>query len=196
MSDYECDDNIDFNEDFIDEFNEDVAIGADDDNTKDDSELNIPDKITPAKKVSIDSDDEAEETDEEHEKDLDDFELADDELEEEPDAPSVPSYTSEIIVVKPEKRRTSHVLSKFEMTEIVSIRNAQIAQTGQAMVEIGDLDDPVKIAKKELMMRRCPLILRREVGRIYNAENNTLTTKIETWNPSEMQFAVQYNDVL
>lgn len=186
MSDYEYDNNIEEDDEYV--------TGADD-IVKDDNELSIPDKIIPSKKLNIDSEDEAEETDEEHEKDMDDFELADDE-EEEPDTPSVPSYTSEIIVVKPENRRTSHILSKFEMTEIVSIRTAQIAQTGQAMVDIGDLDDPVKIAKKELMMRRCPLILRREVGRVYNAENNTLTTKIETWLPSEMQFATTYNDVL
>jgi len=198
MSDYECDTSGNFDSEFIDEFNDDIVIGADDDEvTKDDNDdLVIPDKITPAKKIEVDSEDEAEETDEEHEKDGDDFELADDELEEEPDIPSIPSYTSEVIVVKPEKRWTSHILSKSEMTEIVSIRIAQIAQSGQAMVEIGDLDDPAKIAKKELMMRRCPLILRREVGSIYNAENNTLTTKIETWNPNEMQFSVQYADVL
>ena len=78
------------------------------------------------------------------------------------------------------------------MTEIVGCRASQISQTGIAMIEIGDLDDPILIAKKELMMRKCPLALRREVGIVYDKKSDKYIKYIEIWDPNQMQFATTY----
>ena len=105
-----------------------------------------------------------------------------------------PSFTREIIIVKPEERRTPSVMSKFEMTEHVSIRATQIAQYNNCMVDITGLDDPVKMAKRELMMKMSPLVLRRHVGD--SVLGGETTSYYEYWSPNEMTFAVSYNDVI
>lgn len=120
-----------------------------------------------------------------------DFEEEDDSL----DLKKVSNYNKEIIVVHPDNRRTSHILSKYEMTEIVSIRATQISQHNNCMVDITGLDDPIKMAKRELMMRKSPLVLRRIVGDRRD-ENGEIRTYCEFWSPSEMQFATTYHDVL
>lgn len=100
-------------------------------------------------------------------------------------------HNREIIVVAPEHRRTSNVLSLFEMTEIVSIRSTQIAHHSTTMLDdIAGLTDPIAIAKRELMMRRCPLVLRRRVGQKTVAGETQ--DYYEYWNPNEMQFAKAY----
>jgi len=120
--------------------------------------------------------------------------VVDEGLEDELDLKSVSNFNKEIIVVKPENRRTSHILSKFEMTEIISIRATQISQHSNCMVDITGLDDPIKMAQAELMSRRCPLILRRHVGDL--KVRGEIQSYYEYFSPNEMQFSVSYNDVL
>ena len=110
-------------------------------------------------------------------------------IEEEVDIKSVSNHNETIIVVKPEDRCTSNILSKYEMTEIISIRATDIAQNSNCMVDIAGLDDPIKMAKRELMMRMCPLTLRRYIG-----ERNAGEKIYEFWNPNEMQFATTYRE--
>jgi DNA-directed RNA polymerase subunit K/omega len=116
--------------------------------------------------------------------------------EDELDLKKVSDYNKEIIVIKPENRRTSHILSKFEMTEIVSIRATQIGQHNNCLVDITGLDDPIKMAKRELMARKSPLIVRRHVGDLLNKEKGIVESFYEFWSPNEMQFSVTYPDVL
>jgi DNA-directed RNA polymerase I, II, and III subunit RPABC2 len=116
--------------------------------------------------------------------------------EDELDLKKVSDYNKEIIVVKPENRRTSHIMSKFEMTEAVSIRATQISQHNNCLVDIAGLDDPIKMAQRELAARRCPLIIRRHVGDVYNKEKGIILSYYEFWSPNEMMHAKTYNDVL
>lgn len=110
------------------------------------------------------------------------------------EAPS--KYSKEIIVVKPENRRTSNIMSKYEMTEYISIRATQISQHNNCMVDTTGLDDPVAMAKRELMMRKTPLVIRRHVGDIKNLATGELESYYEFWHPAEMAFATTYPDVL
>jgi len=105
-------------------------------------------------------------------------------------------YSKEIIVVKDENKITSHILNNFEMTEIVSIRATQIKNHNNCMVPVDDLDDPVKMAKRELMMRKTPLKLKRNVGYRYVPAKDAYMMHCEVWNPRDMEFSTQYLDVL
>lgn len=117
------------------------------------------------------------------------------EEEEKFDMKAASSYNTEEIIIKPDERLTSHILSKYEMTEIISIRATQISQYNNCMVPIDDLDDPIKQAKRELMARKCPLILVRPVGERKNKETEECESYVEHWNPNQMCFAMVYNDV-
>jgi DNA-directed RNA polymerase subunit K/omega len=101
-------------------------------------------------------------------------------------------HSTDVIVISPENRRTSNRLSKYEMTEIVSIRAQQIAEYNNPMIDIGILDDPIEIAKKELMMRKCPLMLRRVVGE--KEVDGLIHQFCEDWDPNTMTFTVVYKD--
>ena len=107
------------------------------------------------------------------------------------DIRKISNHIAEIVIVKPENRLTSNVMSKFEMTDYVSIRTAQIADYNNCMVDISGLDNPVDMAKRELMKRKCPLMLRRYVGRRQSSRGEWVSY-YEDWNPAEMTFAVHH----
>lgn len=88
-----------------------------------------------------------------------------------------------VILVPPEERRTSNVLTKTEMAFVISMRARQIETSGTTFVEIGDLNDPGKIAAKELYERRCPLLLRRIVGHSANGD-----PIVEQWDIKTMTY--------
>lgn len=122
----------------------------------------------------------------------------------EEEAPAEPAVNPEstsghnkiIIVLKPEDRRTSHTMSSFEMTELKSIRATQISQYNNCMVPTDGLDDPVKMAEREIMMRMSPLIIRRHLGDMRDAAG-VMRSYYEFWNPNEMVFPRAYaNDTL
>ena len=100
-----------------------------------------------------------------------------------------PKYSREVIIVKPENRKTSQILSLFERTEIISIRAAQIERHNNCMVDITGLNDPTIMAEKELNMRKCPLTLERIVGERYNSDKNIMEEYQEYWDPNEMEFS-------
>jgi hypothetical protein len=86
----------------------------------------------------------------------------------------------EVIVVGNDQRVTSHVLSKTEITEALSIRCAQIQKNPIVFVDITGIDDPIIMAKKEINERKCPLILRRLLGRFKGKDY------YEYWDINEM----------
>lgn len=110
-------------------------------------------------------------------------------------ADSASKFNRVVNIVRPELRRTSSTMSKFEMTEYVSIRATQIAKHNDCMVKVDDLDDPILMAKRELMARECPLVLRRHVGERRNPRGE-IEEYYELWRPAEMVFAVVYPDAL
>jgi hypothetical protein len=98
-----------------------------------------------------------------------------------------------IIVIDPDKRKTSNYITKAEMTELTSIRATQISSRVNAMVDIGNLNDPIKIAQLEFNLRRCPLILRRTVKEVYDKNTNTLITYVEDFDVNEMKRPFTYD---
>ncbi len=91
-----------------------------------------------------------------------------------------------IYVAPREEWITSDLLSEYETTELVSIRASQIERDpSTAMCDIGDLDDCIEIARRELLERKCPLIIRRVVGTMIL--NGEVYTRVEDRDPREMQ---------
>ena len=59
------------------------------------------------------------------------------------------------------QRRTIPFLTKYEKARIIGKRAMQISKGSPPLVEIGELESPIDIAKKELMERKIPFIIRR-----------------------------------
>lgn len=84
-------------------------------------------------------------------------------------------------VVPPEERITDNRLHKSEAAYLLSMRAAQIAKDRTCFVDTGDMRDPGAMAYAELYARRCPLVLRRQVGTGPGGE-----PIVEDWNVREM----------
>jgi DNA-directed RNA polymerase I, II, and III subunit RPABC2 len=82
----------------------------------------------------------------------------------------------EIIIIPPEYRKTSEVITKFEFTDVVSNRAKQIENGSKIFVDIGTEDNPIIMAEMEIKMKQCPLSIRRFIS------NNIA----EIWNVNEM----------
>lgn len=82
----------------------------------------------------------------------------------------------EIIIVPPDQRKTSEIMSRFEYTEVVSHRAKHIELGGPIFGDIGAETDPIKMAEIEIRQRKCPLAIRR----MYNS------TVGEVWEVNEM----------
>jgi DNA-directed RNA polymerase subunit K/omega len=136
---------------------------------------------------------EVEERDEEAGEEEQEAEPEDDEEAEPEDEEPVAEYSKDIIIVK--EKLTSQILTKFEITELVSIRAAQIERKNDCMVDISGLTDPILMARRELMMRMSPLLLRRYLGdRTVTVDGKKiLQSYYEVWNPNTMIFAVEFN---
>jgi len=69
--------------------------------------------------------------------------------------------TYDKMIDKNKQRMTIPFLTKYEKTRIIGKRAMQISKGSPPLVEIGDLESPIDIAKKELMERKIPFIIRR-----------------------------------
>ena len=58
-------------------------------------------------------------------------------------------------------RVTSKYMTKYERARILGTRALQISMNAPVMVEIEGETDPLKIAQKELRLRKIPIIIRR-----------------------------------
>jgi DNA-directed RNA polymerases I, II, and III subunit RPABC2 len=97
----------------------------------------------------------------------------------------VSKHNREIIVVPPNERMTTHWLTKYEVTEIISIRSQQIAIYNNCFVDTGDLTEPRDMAWLELLSRKTPLVIRRMVGERKDRDGN-INQYAELWRPYEM----------
>jgi DNA-directed RNA polymerase I, II, and III subunit RPABC2 len=52
-------------------------------------------------------------------------------------------------------------LTKFELTKVLGTRAEQLARGAPCLVDIGELQDPLLIAEKELREHKIPLKIRR-----------------------------------
>lgn len=82
----------------------------------------------------------------------------------------------EIIIVPKNYRKTSEIITKYEFTDVVSNRAKQIENGSRIFVDIGDEDNPIKMAEMEIRKKRCPLSVRRMIS------NNIA----EIWDVNEM----------
>lgn len=64
-------------------------------------------------------------------------------------------------MVSANKRRTIPNLTRFERARIIGKRAMQISKGAPPLVEVGNLENPVDIALKELKERKIPYIIRR-----------------------------------
>lgn len=172
------------------DFDDDYDIINESDNDSDnDPDINEIDEIIGGlADAALDNDNDDITSNDDEDEDDEDYEVSDDIL-----VDNESKYIKEIIVVKSENRRTSNIMSKFEMTEAVSIRAVQISEHNNPMIET-TLTDPIDIAKCELMMRKCPLILERHLGDV--KENGKMISYYEFWCPNEMAFALNYDNVM
>ena len=99
-----------------------------------------------------------------------------------------------VIIVAPEDRKTSDQLQKSERAGLLAIRSKQIDKNGcpEYLSDVITRMKRVKInisandiAEEELMSRKCPLLLRREIG-----INNKDELIVEEWNPNEMKIHI------
>lgn len=104
----------------------------------------------------------------------------------------------DVIVVDPKKRKTSNMISKTELVEVIGVRAAQIAQKATVFVDINVekksngvtskvvIDDPVIMAKMEVAQKKCPLVLRRIVKTKVDPKTGRVTEWVEDFAVREM----------
>jgi DNA-directed RNA polymerase subunit K/omega len=93
-------------------------------------------------------------------------------------------YSRNIIVIPDAERRTSNVISKFELTEVISVRTEQIARYANCLVDTAGLSDPRQQAIREFNERKTPLKIRRQLGE--RVINGRIYQCVELWSPGEM----------
>mgnify|MGYP001158448267 CR=1 FL=1 len=74
-----------------------------------------------------------------------------------------------IVIIDKDKRKTLPILTKYEITRIISIRSSQIENGAEPCIKV-ESNNPIKIAKLELLMGESPLILRRKLYNNYYEE--------------------------
>ena len=74
-------------------------------------------------------------------------------------------YYRTLKVVPDDKRITSSTMTMFEVTEVLGIRRAQIENGGRVFTDVTGLTSPEDMAIKELYDRKCPLKIKRKVGK-------------------------------
>lgn len=87
-----------------------------------------------------------------------------------------------IRVIPNDERMTSHIMTIEEITEAIGIRASQIENGMIPLVDIDNLNNPIDIAKKELLERESPLILERAIA---ETDNEIL---VEQWDINTMAY--------
>merc|ERR1712156_116308 len=93
------------------------------------------------------------------------FEMSDDEYKEEIEEKHAESENFDILPAESrlsdKKRQTSPFMTRFEKARVLGTRALQLANGAPVNVEIEGETDPLKIAGKELIARKIPIIVRR-----------------------------------
>jgi DNA-directed RNA polymerase subunit K/omega len=65
------------------------------------------------------------------------------------------------------KNITDPILTKYEYTQCLGMRAQQLAMGAEPLIKLTeDLNDPVLIAKEEIIQRKCPFIIEKRYGEI------------------------------
>lgn len=74
----------------------------------------------------------------------------------------------EMKIVPKNNRMTSEIMTKYEYTEITSVRAAQLEKNPDVIfLDLKDMEnitDPIRLAELEIEKKRCPLIIRRKIA--------------------------------
>jgi DNA-directed RNA polymerase subunit K/omega len=106
-------------------------------------------------------------------------------VEEEPIEPSSSDYFKMISIVPIQERVTSDIMSYYEFSEVIGIRTTHIENGSTVYTKVDNSYSPRQMALKELFDRKCPLKVRRQVGK-----------KIEIWKCSELAIPAQFRSYL
>ncbi len=74
-----------------------------------------------------------------------------------------PTVVQEEIIIAPDDRITSEVMTSFERANVIAVRAKQLEDGGHAFIDIGNMTDYEKIAEKEIDEHRCPLSIKRHI---------------------------------
>ena len=92
----------------------------------------------------------------------------------------------EVIVVNPEDRITSDVMTLAEITHIIGTRATQIDNGGPVFIDIPGVSDAETMAREELIKRMCPLKI---VRVLYQKDGKKIC---EEWDVNEMELPHGY----
>lgn len=71
---------------------------------------------------------------------------------------------TEIIIIPNIYRRTSEIITKYEFTNVISIRAKQIENGSKIFTECKNITEPIEMAKLEIKHKKCPLSIRRMIS--------------------------------
>ena len=95
-------------------------------------------------------------------------------------------YVTEERIVPDNQRRTSDILTLYEITEAIGIRAKQISKNTVIYTNVDGITDPIEMAEKEFFDRKSPLKLKRQIGVRVDHENKKIIKFIEIFNIREM----------
>lgn len=77
---------------------------------------------------------------------------------------SVSVANKDCLIVPANNRRTNRFISRKEYARIVGVRTKLIALYAKVFTDVTNIIDPKEMAIKEIKEKKCPLMLKREIG--------------------------------
>lgn len=74
------------------------------------------------------------------------------------------NYTDTLKNINKSTRKMSPFITIYEKMRLIGIRAEQISTGAPVFTDVGELDNPIEIAKKELAEGKTPLIVRRRIN--------------------------------
>ena len=92
------------------------------------------------------------------------------------------------IIIDDADRITSNFITKYEITRAITYRITQIERGSKYFTDIGNINNAAQIAKKEIIDRKSPIIIEREIN--FDKQNNI--SYCERWKINEMAYPDNY----
>lgn len=91
-----------------------------------------------------------------------------------------------VVIINDEDKITSNYLNKYEIAKIILFRIQQIERGGKYFINCSNLTNARDIAVQELINKKCPLIIEREID--YDSVKNI--SYCERWKVNEMSLII------
>ena len=92
------------------------------------------------------------------------------------------------VIIDDADRITSNFITKYEITRTITYRITQIERGSKYFTDIGNINNAAQIAKKEIIDRKSPMIIEREIN--FDEKNNI--SYCERWKVNEMAYPDNY----